>query len=62
MRRRRRRRRRTEWVNQIFQKREEHGEFYYLTDDLKTNPEKFFDYFRMSLNLSYFDSTNILFV
>lgn len=49
MRRRRRRSRRTEWVNHIFQKREEHGEFHHLMDDLKSDPEKFFDYFRMSL-------------
>lgn len=50
MRRRRRRSRRTEWVNQIFLKREEHGEFHHLMDDLKKDPEKFFDYFRLSLN------------
>lgn len=38
---------RKNWVNDIYEKREEHGEFHLLFDDLLQQSQKFFEYFRM---------------
>lgn len=41
------RKRRRVWVNEIFRKRKEFGEFQHIWQDLRNNEEKFFSYFRM---------------
>lgn len=46
--RRRRRRRRTEWVNEIYLKREELGEFHHIWEDLKSDNKRFYSYLRMT--------------
>lgn len=37
----------TEHVNQLFSNRDDKGEFQMLFQELRDQPEKFFDYFRM---------------
>ncbi|KAJ8894271.1 hypothetical protein PR048_006884 [Dryococelus australis] len=54
LRRQRRSRRRCEWVNQIYLKLEELGEFFHLFNDLKNNPARFFNCFRMGILTFYF--------
>lgn len=48
VRRSRRRRRRREWVNEILIHRKQLGEFHHLFEELRLQPIKFFEYFRMS--------------
>uniref|UniRef100_A0A3P9LM55 DDE Tnp4 domain-containing protein n=1 Tax=Oryzias latipes TaxID=8090 RepID=A0A3P9LM55_ORYLA len=45
-----RRKRRRFWVHPIVTRREEHGEFYRLVQDLKMYHERFWGYFRMSIS------------
>lgn len=44
----RRRAKRLQWVHPINQKRKECGDFYVLFHQLREDPEKFYNYFRMS--------------
>lgn len=46
----RRRKRRRFWVHPIVTRREEHGEFYRLVQELKMYHERFRGYFRMSVS------------
>ncbi|CAG5044663.1 unnamed protein product [Parnassius apollo] len=47
IRRRHRRRHRRVWVNEIFMYRKQLGEYHHLFEELKLQPMKFFEYFRM---------------
>ena len=38
---------RSYWVNPIFEKRHSLGEFNHLHSELESDPQKFFDYYRM---------------
>ncbi|KAK9875838.1 hypothetical protein WA026_009623 [Henosepilachna vigintioctopunctata] len=49
-RRRRRRQKRKFWVHPILQLREQHGQFHHLFMELRSDEEKFFNYFRMSMS------------
>ncbi|CAH1989618.1 unnamed protein product [Acanthoscelides obtectus] len=46
---RRDKKRRLCWINEILSRRNLLGEFHHLHDDLLNDPQKFFDYYRMSL-------------
>ncbi len=46
----RRRKRRRYWIHPIVTRREEHGEFYRLVQELKMYHERFRGYFRMSVS------------
>ncbi|CAH2010300.1 unnamed protein product [Acanthoscelides obtectus] len=47
---RRDKKRRLCWINEILSRRNLLGEFHHLHDDLLNDPQKFFDYYRMSLD------------
>ena len=67
--RRRRRYRRTEWVREIFLKRDEFGEFHHIMEDLYNDPRLFYGYTRMgrdtfeyilnAIRPNHFDPTKI---
>lgn len=44
----------TEWVNSIFQQREEHGEFHTLFPRLLEQEDKLVEYFRMQPNTFWY--------
>lgn len=42
--------RRKYWVNELYTRRNEESEYVKLLDELRQQPRKFFEYFRMSLS------------
>lgn len=48
MRRKSKKKRRKYWINPILKKRTRLGEFHHLHRELERDPNKFFDYYRMS--------------